>query len=399
MDTNSQNQASLSRPRRFDGSRPKRHKLVPKGHRRPRNATRQDILVSDKSRTYGDLDANPFRTPSNNRVSPAHNTSPGLTQPSKKPVSLSLNRSKLCAITSYFNPMRNKYRKSNYSAFRKHLNVPLITVELSFNGHFDLVPEDADVLVQLVGGDVLWQKERLLNIALRYLPGWCSTVAWLDNDIAFLDPLWAIKAEARLAHYSILQLFTTVHDLRQGTYLDSFPYVNDYQCTRQSFVFMLNKGRITLDVMRKCGCSMILGYSPGHAWAARRPILDRHGFYDALVLGSGDKAMLAAAYAQFHSLAQALCMTQKQKQHFFQWAQPYFASVQGNVGYLPGTLYHYWHGDLASRRYADRYKWFSTFDFDPTVDIATDELGCWCWASDKRQMKRHVTEYFKSRES
>src|SRR5215203_6717152 len=72
----------------------------------------------------------------------------------------------LWAITSYFNPMRYGRRLANYRLFREHLPLPLITVELSFGGQeeFDLREGEADVLIQLRGRDVLWQKERLLTV-------------------------------------------------------------------------------------------------------------------------------------------------------------------------------------------------------------------------------------------
>ena len=36
-------------------------------------------------------------------------------------------------------------------------------MELSFDGEFELEEKDADILIQLSGGAVLWQKERLLK--------------------------------------------------------------------------------------------------------------------------------------------------------------------------------------------------------------------------------------------
>ena len=42
------------------------------------------------------------------------------------------------AVTSYYNPAQFKRRSANYKIFRANLGVPLVTVELSFNGHFEL---------------------------------------------------------------------------------------------------------------------------------------------------------------------------------------------------------------------------------------------------------------------
>ena len=64
------------------------------------------------------------------------------------------------AITSYFNPVGYRRRLSNYRTFRADLAVPLVAVELSFDGRFELTDDDADILIQLSGGAVLWQKDR-----------------------------------------------------------------------------------------------------------------------------------------------------------------------------------------------------------------------------------------------
>ena len=76
----------------------------------------------------------------------------------------------LWAITSYFNPAGYNTRLANYRAFRARLKVPLVTVEASFDGRVQLRAGDAEILVQRTARDVLWQKERLLNVALGFLP-------------------------------------------------------------------------------------------------------------------------------------------------------------------------------------------------------------------------------------
>ena len=87
------------------------------------------------------------------------------------------------AITSFFNPVRYQRRLLNYRVFRSRLGIPLVAVELSFDGQFELTKCDADILIQVSGGAVHWQKERLLNIALESVPPmlkvWLSLIAML----------------------------------------------------------------------------------------------------------------------------------------------------------------------------------------------------------------------------
>ena len=92
-------------------------------------------------------------------------------------------------ITVFFNPTGYKNKIENYRRFRessKKQGLNLLCVELAFGGkNFEVSKEDADILVQLRGGDILWQKERLLNIGLERLPKDCDKIAWLDCDIIF----------------------------------------------------------------------------------------------------------------------------------------------------------------------------------------------------------------------
>src|SRR5947207_7610362 len=91
----------------------------------------------------------------------------------------------LWAVTCYFNPLDYQRKLANYRVFRERLSVPLVAVELGYGPEFELENDDAEILVQLRGTDVLWQKERLLNLALDALPSGCRNVLWVDCDVVF----------------------------------------------------------------------------------------------------------------------------------------------------------------------------------------------------------------------
>ena len=77
---------------------------------------------------------------------------------------------RLWAVTAYFDPFGDRERLPAYREFRRRLRAPLVAVEIAFGDTFDLQEDDADIVVRLQGGAVLWQKERLLKQALRALP-------------------------------------------------------------------------------------------------------------------------------------------------------------------------------------------------------------------------------------
>jgi hypothetical protein len=118
--------------------------------------------------------------------------------------------SPIWAITSYYNPFRGLRRYANYRAFRRNLAIPLVTVEWSREADFQLTKDDAEILVQVSGGGLMWQKECLLNIALDRLPQESQYVAWLDCDIIFDDPEWPEKTISLLATHRLVQLFEEV---------------------------------------------------------------------------------------------------------------------------------------------------------------------------------------------
>lgn len=229
----------------------------------------------------------------------------------------------LWAIASYFNPAGDKRRLLNYRAFRARLTVPLVVVELSFSGEFDLRPEDAEILIQLRGCDVMWQKERLLNIALHHVPSSVRKIAWLDCDVIFEEPDWAEAADRLLDRSLVVQLFQS-YDLPRTT-------------------------RAEAPLQRT-------GSLSGLAWAAQRWVLEKHGFYDAGVMGGGDWALACAACGDFPLAVEHWRMNPRREDHYLAWARPYFESVRGEVGFLESNIFHLWHGEMYDRQWGVRHR-------------------------------------------
>ncbi|MBT8398023.1 MAG: hypothetical protein KJN92_13705, partial [Gemmatimonadetes bacterium] len=83
--------------------------------------------------------------------------------------------------------------------------------------------------------------------------------------------------------------------------------------------------------------------------------------------------------------------------HYRAWAKGFFEAVEGRVGYIPGRVFHLWHGDLLDRQYASRLKILNDHSFDPFSDISLDPQGIWRWDSHKPQLHREIRAYFESR--
>ncbi len=80
------------------------------------------------------------------------------------------------------------------------------------------------------------------------------------------------------------------------------------------------------------------------------------------------------------------------------WMRRFHADVQGNVGYVPGTVVHLCHGDRRDRRYGQRLKILRKFRFDPALDLRVSPEGIWEWTNRNPELERSVRKYFRTRQ-
>ncbi len=302
----------------------------------------------------------------------------------------------LWAITSYFNPAGSRRRLLNYRQFRRYLAAPLLTVELSFGTPPALAAPDADILVHCRDGDVMWQKERLLNHALAHLPATCKQVAWIDCDLVFDSSNWVAQARAALAHTPLVQLFTALRHAPADA--DPAALRGGGQGWSQPSV-MASIG-LTGDPATALGGVMNRGPaspSPGMAWAARRELLEAHGFYDRCIVGGGDTAFACAALGCPETAARLHQMNPYQRSTYLAWAEGLFNHVGGHVGCLGGTVHHLWHGDLQHRQSSARHARLAPHGFDPRRDLAPGRDGAWRWAGNNPGLHAWVQGYFHER--
>lgn len=302
----------------------------------------------------------------------------------------------LWAITCYYNPLEYRRRLANYRAFRSRLAVPLIALELAGGHDWHLRPDDADVLIQLRGDDTIWQKERLLNIALEQISSKCQYVAWLDCDVVFPSDRWIARTCELLERHKLVQLFEDVYDLPA----DCEPDDGGLESSRfaaHSIACKVARGTVHDDDFRTAGSRYLRGTACGVAWAGHREVLQRHGLYDACILGGGDRAIVCAAYGRFDDGITALKFNSKRGEHYRHWARPFYETVAGNVGYVDETVYHLWHGKYDDRGPGTRELKFAKFAFDPFRDVELDQSRCWRWNSEKPDMHAFVKGYFQSR--
>lgn len=282
----------------------------------------------------------------------------------------------LAILTCHFNPIGYERQRKNAECFYQQMtpdiNHHVHSVEAVFDGQS--VSDNSDYAVNASHKNIMWQKERMLNLALERLPACYDKVAWIDADLIFTNPYWYEQTEENLKHNAVCQMFSAVSNTnQQGELIDRVEGVgwrmNHKPEDRHKW------------------------YRPGGAWAARREIAECC-ISDEHVTGGGDCATAFAWTGEPERWARHISYCPRWDRDYSEWAEKQRKLVDGRIGYVPGDVVHLWHGDKGNRQYNDRAKLVERHNFDPLTDIRIGENGLWEWATDKPQLHNAVRKYF-----
>jgi len=298
----------------------------------------------------------------------------------------------LWVVTAYFNPAHYRSRADNYAVFRAAIErsgLPLLTIECAFDATDFTLPRSSDV-IHVRSPDVLWQKERLLNLAIDRLPAACRYVAWVDGDTLFENPDWAAETVQMLDRYPVVQAFEGAVRLPRGcdTPARDAPAWRGFAAAQA-----VDTASLVAGDYRRHG-------ETGLAWAARREVLAEVGLFDACVVGGGDHVIAHALCGDWASpcIGRLVGVDTPQLVHLQRWGRRAHARVRAALGFVRGAVWHLWHGEPADRHYTARHTALMAFGFDPATDIRIGDSGCWEWASAKPDMHRWVADYFAARQ-
>ncbi|RSL18645.1 hypothetical protein EDE15_4237 [Edaphobacter aggregans] len=302
----------------------------------------------------------------------------------------------LWGVASYFNPVHYPAKVQNFRQFAhgvRNQGLNLLIVELAFNEDPFVLGDDlAEKLIRVRSDCVLWQKERLLNIGAQHLPSSCDKLVWLDGDIAFGNNNWVSKTTSLLDSFMMVQPYDVAWWLPPN--IGSLPTSStgsQFQAIKHGFAF-------TQDAATR---GSVPNGHPGFAWGMRRELIEIHGLYDRFIVGGGDLANASAPYndidcPQMRSWLGQFC-TPFQIEDYVLWRNAFRADVKSRVGYVEGTVFHWWHGAKADRQHTSRHLILRDANFDPQNDITLDKGGCWKWNSHKPNLHKSVTDYFWAR--
>ena len=304
----------------------------------------------------------------------------------------------LNVIAVISNPARYERRYELFRTFEQHMKdsgVQLYIVETQQGDRpFEVTDSNNRNHIQLRTYDEVWIKENMINIGVSRLPKDWQYVAWIDADVQFMRPDWAKETVQQLQTYSVVQMFETAVDFGP-----------------RGETLQIHQGFMSQYI--KNGCNPPVGpghygsyvpvknfWHPGYSWACTREAYDAlGGLIDFCILGSADHAMAMGLIGKIERSAPQ-DINQKFLNELLIWQERAEHHIKRDVGYVPGTLIHYWHGRKADRKYVERWDIIRDNDFDPDDDIKRDWQGLLqleVLTPRQRRLRDQIRQYFRQR--
>jgi hypothetical protein len=254
----------------------------------------------------------------------------------------------LFAITAIFN--LTPEREELYARFVRRMNnfcVTLLTVEIAKEDRGYWASSGYGWNLRLISNSDLWQKERALNLGYKKVIEefpFAPNIAFLDADISFLNPNWALDTVKELHKSDVIQLFSECLFLNQYNEM-SWRYPSRFSNTSRN------------------------GH-PGLAWAFTRDAIDKlGGLFDVSIMGD---VHMANALLDDTSSKDFETASPGLKRAFDEWKEK---TTGLNTGFIRGACCHYWHGDPYKRDYLAKWKEMCASGFDPYTDLQVAENG------------------------
>jgi hypothetical protein len=300
-------------------------------------------------------------------------------------------------ISCFFNPQNSPYRLLAFQKWYhsiKHMNHRILECLIGDDAHSQL--PKSPYITQVHADTLLFHKEALLNKIVEQLPEEFKYVFWVDADVLFTNKDWLVEGTQRLRERcSVVQPFEYCIHLERNQIAPTFD-VNS-----QRWAVSMPERRHK-SMWRSFAAVQCLDHASaksenydrhghvGFAWGARREVLENCPFYELAVVGGADHILAHAAVGEIpHS-----CITKGFADNINNveaWSKEFFAAAKGKIGYVPGDLYHIWHGDIAKRQYLKRVQDFT----GPSKDLKRDKNGFYATSG---KNATYVKNYYRQRE-
>ena len=324
--------------------------------------------------------------------------------------------SRFYVVTPISNPRRFSRRYELYFVFKEMCQaagVNLITIEQAFGERPYAVTHHSDPMnIQVRTVEELWHKENMINIAAAHAAKLgAREIAWVDADVRPLsdDRTWFEETWHALQHYHFVQMGESLVDLDLRNNIKGAPqnlFMANYVKMGSPDAARLKQVSIAAASdyypgETKTNRELFIGH-PGGAWACGVDAWDKvGGLIDYSILGSGDHYMAYALLGTLEASRLGVAVTSAYEKQLLAWQANAEDGIRRDVGFVPGTISHDFHGPKAKRGYSTRWRILTDNGFDPVTDLKKDAQGLLQLVTrEPRQIKMRdqIRQYFASRQ-
>ena len=272
-----------------------------------------------------------------------------------------LEPSQLHVFTARSNPLGWAAPHRNWLRFARHMldsGVNLTVVECAYGEEAFQCDMEGVRHIGVRAKTRGWIKENLINIGVQRTPE-ARYVAWIDADIIFRRPDWAAATVHALQHYDVVQPWSDAYDLGpNGEHIARPPLVLPAVLPPRAA-----DGR-PAPATGRATAAHVYPHS-GYAWAMTREAYrlgwravrtGRHGL--------GRSPHGAGPGRRGGSVAGGRCR-KSYRREVKRWEERAVRHINRNIGYVPGTIEHLFHGKKTDRGYQSRWDMFVKHEFDP----------------------------------
>ena len=300
----------------------------------------------------------------------------------------------LHVVTAIANPVRWHSRIKLYRDFEQHMldsGVHLTVVECAYGDRPHVLagnPHVQHVPVRASGRNMVWNKESLLNIGVHHNPS-AKYFATIDADILFRRGDWAAETVHALQHYPAVQPWSDCYDLGPN---------GEHLLAHRAFARLFYEGKPLIQGPGAYASTSQFGH-PGYAWAYTRLALEwLGGLVETAAMGAADHHMAMALIGRVEDSIPGSLLHTAYSDPLFRWESRAVAHIAQNIGYVPGTIEHLWHGSKEKRAYVDRWQILERNHFDPSADLKRNTYGVLELAGNKPQLRHDIDCYFRARD-
>jgi glycosyltransferase involved in cell wall biosynthesis len=318
-------------------------------------------------------------------------------------------------VTVHFNPTGSETLRKTHSLFLEGLRnvAPFVKCyELLFDDQEQQI-EGSIIIRGSLQKNCLWQKEALLNVAVKNIEDEKKYIVWLDHDLLFLNKEWLKVSISKMeSGFDFVQLVTDLG------WADRTGKVHIYKPSRLSVLRDLEPYSEWSDAFPKNPYG-----NPGLVWGGRVDALKRMGEnpFPNAVIGSGDEyfalgvtrttkggvslivKMIDDLIAQPYLRATGVKSIEECPQ-IKKYAQFMTEKIIDMSKYLFSVttvencpVYHFWHGDSKHRQYAERHSIIQECNLDLYEDVFINDEGIYEFVKDKYVASERFYRFFSER--